>query len=348
LNIFLIHHRSPHHANISGYGRLVAYLDAQVLYGATWFPYIVAKILAGFHNQAKGIYNVGSVLKAVELYYALKKCRKEENIVHFLNGERDIRYLSFFKKRFPNTRFIATFHKPPEVLKKTITNGMALQKLDAAIAVGNKQGQFLKEWLQLKNVVYIPHGVDTKFFYPNPSVKREKSLLFVGQHLRDFDTLNATLPKLALAIDGLAVTVVIHPAYRGKIVSQEYVSIVSDVNDESLRTFYQEATVLYLPMHDSTACNSILEALACGLPIITSAVGGNYEYLKNTENLLIENRNTERYIEETVQILQNDKRLNEMGLRSREKALEMDWKSVANELHRFYSQCLIDTKQRKE
>lgn len=335
MNIFLIHHRSPHHANNSGYGRLMDYTDAKVIYGNTKFPFRIAKILAGFHSQSMGNYNVGSVLKAIELYQLLKKHNGQKNIVHFLNGERDVRYLDFFKRNFPNTKFCATFHKPSEVLNQTIPNPKALQKLDAAIAVGTNQVDFLKNWLQLENVAYIPHGVDTEFFVPNTSVKENNSLLFVGQHLRDFDTFNKTVPKLAEAIANLQIRVVIHPAYSSKIEPHSCVDILSDVNDEQLRTLYQQATLLYLPLLDSTACNSLLEAMACGLPIITSGVGGNAGYLKNT-NILVESGNVDGFIDETIALLQDELRLTNMGKSSRDRAVELEWEKVTRDINGFY------------
>lgn len=336
MNIFLIHHRSPHHANNSGYGRLMDYIDAKVVYGNTKFPFRIAKILAGFHSQSMGNYNVGSVLKAIELFQLLKKHKGQKNIVHFLNGERDIRHLGFFKRKFPNTKFCATFHKPPEVLKETISNSKALRKLDGAVAVGANQVNFLKDWLQLENVAYIPHGVDTEFFVLNTSIKENNSLLFVGQHLRDFDTFNITVPKLAAAIASLQIRVVIHPAYSSKIEPRSCVDILSDVNDEQLRTLYQQATLLYLPLMDSTACNSLLEAMACGLPIITSNVGGNAGYLKNTSNILVESGNVDGFIEETIALLQDEFRLTNMGKASRDRAMKLEWAKVARDINGFY------------
>ncbi len=334
MNVFLIHHRSPHHASNSGYGRLLDYLDAKVVYGRTKFPFRLAKILATFHSQVMGNYNVGSVLKAIELYQLLKKRRGQKNVVHFLNGERDIRHLGFFKRSFPNTKFCATFHKPPEILKETITNTAALQKLDGVIAVGANQVDFLKDWLQLENVTYIPHGVDTKFFVPKPSIKKKNTLLFVGQHLRDFDTFNRTVPKLAARIVNLRINVVIHPAYNSKIEPHSYIDILSDVNDEELRTLYQEASLLFLPMLDSTACNSLLEAIACGLPIITSDVGGNFSYLSSTGSVLIKNESN--FSVEIISLLKSQKRLNEAGEASRKKAELLAWEIVALQLDKFY------------
>lgn len=332
----MIHHRSQHHASNSGYGRLMDYLDAEVIYGSTKFPYRLAKIFAGFQTQAKGNYTTGSTLKAIELYKQLKENKGQNNVVHFLNGERDIRHLGFFKRSFPNTRFCASFHKPPEILKQTIPNPAALQKLDAAIAVGINQVDFLKDWLQIDDIAYIPHGVDTQFFVPDIYNKKRNTLLFVGQHLRDFETFNKTVPTLAEKVKDLKVNVVIHPAYKDKILPHSCVNILTGVKDEQLRLLYQEASLLYLPMLDSTACNSLLEAMACGLPIITSKVGGNEIYLKDTSNVLCESGNVGKFIDETVALLQVESRLEAIGKTSRKKALELEWSNIAKDVQGFY------------
>ena len=311
-------------------------MDADVIYGSTKFPYRLAKIFAGFQTQAKGNYTTGSTLKAIELYQLLKENKGQNNVVHFLNGERDIRHLGFFKRSFPNTKFCATFHKPPEILKQTIPNPVALQKLDAAIAVGINQVNFLKDWLQIDDVAYIPHGVDTQFFVPDVSKKKRNTLLFVGQHLRDFETFNETVPTLVEKVKDLKVNVVIHPAYKDKILPHSCVNILTGVKDEQLRLLYQEASLLYLPMLDSTACNSLLEAMASGLPIVTSKVGGNGNYLKDTSNVLIESGNDVKFIDETVALLQDKSRLEAIGKTSRKKALELEWSNIAADVQGYY------------
>lgn len=340
MNVFIVHHRSSHHARQSGYGRLVDFIEAEVIYGNPVLPYRAARFFSKFFSDSKGIYNSSSFYKNLELYSKLKKVRYEENVVHFLNGERDIRHLRFFKKRFPKTRFCATFHKPPEILKDIIPDPSELRFLDGAICVGINQVDFLKKWLETEIIQYIPHGVDTGFFNPDPEGIKEDYILFVGQHLRDFRMLNNTVPALLDAFNNLHLKAVVHHAFRDKVAAHPKIEIYSGISDCELREFYQKTRFLYLPMTDSTACNSVLEALACGLPIVTSRVGGTPEYLKNTENYLIAPGETaeKEFVQKAKDLLRAPEYvLSEIGKSSRKKVLEYEWEKLATRVRKFYA-----------
>ena len=189
----------------------------------------------------------------------------------------------------------------------------------------------------LEKVRYIPHGVDTDFFKPDPRVKKENTLLFVGQHLRDFEMFNKTIPKIAEMIIDLKVNIVLHPSYVSKIEQHPNMEIFTSVDDERLLKLYQEATALYLPMLNSTACNSILEAMACGLPIITSNVGGNMTYLETTSNIIIENADKDDFIRETISLLRNNDQLESIGNTSRNRAESLNWERVALKINNLYT-----------
>ena len=336
MKTILIHHRSSHHAQNSGYSRLVDYMpDAKVLSGERQMPYRLAKFIGGYNNQGAGLYDSSSVQKEIQLYKMLKQ-NKKPTVVHYLNAERDVRYAVKYLKR-KQVNYCATFHKPPTLLKQTITNVSYLKALDGAICVGSNQVGFIKDWLGLEQVYYIPHGVDTTFFTPRINRKENTwHILFVGQHLRDFKTFNDCIPKILEQLPQARASVVLRPEYVSKIKFHSRVQVFSGINDVELRNFYRNAGVLFLPLLDATACNSLLEAMACGLPIITSHVGGTVEYLKHTENVMCENNKPDSFIEACVTLLKDEDQLERLGENSRKKALDYSWDKIALQVEHFY------------
>jgi len=342
MNKLIIHHRSSHHARYSGYARLIDFLDkSQVVQGKNILPYRLAKGISQLSDQQAGLYDSKSVQKEVELYRLLRKIQTP-GIVHYLNGERDVRYLLNYKKASRSTKFCASFHKPPEILKATVKNIRYLKQLDAAICVGANQVDFIKKWLGIDQVKYIPHGVDTTFFKPLIHKRFAKKMLFVGQHLRDFEMLNKTIPEILAKDPSASLDVVLKKEFQAQIkLTSDRVRIHTGIDDDKLKQFYQEADFLYLPLLDATACNSILEGLASGLAIITSAVGGNMAYLNGSENFLIPADDEEQFVHTALDLLAKPDKCQKIGQSSRELSFRYDWNNVAKEVEAFYQEMLV-------
>ena len=138
----------------------------------------------------------------------------------------------------------------------------------------------------------------------------------------------------------IEVNVVIHEAYQKKVAVHKNLYVHSGVSDEQLRCFYQKSSVLFIPLTDVTACNSVLEAMASGLPIVSTDVGGNSDYFKKTKNILLKRNSTvEKYSEAIHQIINDDLSLN-ISNSSRNKALEYAWHITAKRINDFYYSCL--------
>ncbi|MGR7812004.1 glycosyltransferase family 4 protein [Lacinutrix undariae] len=333
-----VHHRSKHHAVNSGYSKLLDYYPNHIVVrGAPTIPYSLAKMAAKMSHQNAGLYNAGSVFKEIELYKTLRKLSANKSLVHYLNGERDIRYLMHSKPFLKGATFCATFHKPPTVLNTLITNDTYIKRLDGAVVVGAQQVDYVKERFKIENVAYIPHGVDTSFFKPKSRAEISPVLLFVGQHLRDFETFNTCVPILASKIKDLKIQVVIREDFLKYITPHSSLQLFSDLNDVQLRTKYQDASALFLPLLDSTACNSILEAIACGLPVITTDVGGNSVYLEGTGTCLATPYDIDNLIAITLSVLKEESKLKALGEAVRQKSLTYDWRIISDHIQKFHN-----------
>ena len=338
MKTIFVHHRSGHHATNSGYSKLIDYYNnVSVVNAKPSLPFKLAKSIAGMSNQKAGLYNAGSVFKELELYKTLRASKNEANLVHYLNAERDIRHILKMSKTIKNTIFCGTFHKPPIALDRLIKKNTYIKRLHGAIAVGKNQVDYIKNNFKIDEVAYIPHGIDTNFFIPKIHKYKQPTLLFVGMHLRDFEAFNYTIPILFEKIKNLKVQVVINKYFLHLIKPQSFIEVFTDLDDVELREKYQEASLLYLPMIDSTACNSILEAMACGLPIITNDVGGNKDYMSETDSILVPFNDNNYLIDATISLLKNEDKLKEIAVKSRNKVKEFDWAIISDKISKFHA-----------
>lgn len=329
-----ISHTPPHHSSYSGYSKLLKHLPVANLTGThSWVPYSWRKAFAGLLNQSMGLYDSNSVQKELALSYRMLK--QGNGLAHFLNGERDIRFSTSIK-RIRNWNFVATFHKPPAVLRLNLPDVRYISELDGAIAVGVNQLDQLAEMTGSDRVKFIPHGVDTDFFRPVSTDWDQQSILFVGYHLRDFEMLGKVAEIIRKRFARFTLHMVVDNFTSSKLPFIQNAVVHADISDESLVSLYQRSATLLLPLQDVTACNSILEALACGLPVVTTKLPGHSGYLH--DGCAFQTRQGDpTTMADAVIALMEDKKLNErMRLASRNQSMQFSWPVVAKQMMDYY------------
>lgn len=332
-NIVIIRHASSHHSGFSGYAQLIKHLNFPVISGfKSWLPYRIKKFVSERVDKSTGLYDTVSLQKEIELIW--KMVTKSRGLAHFLNGERDIHY-STYVKGFRDWQQIATFHKPPAVLKSVIRSNKFIGSLDGAIAVGVNQVDYLTKVVGINQVRFIPHGVDINFFFPDDSRRDGHAAIFVGYHLRDFEILQSIVDRVSAHIPDFKLHIVGDQNVFRNVVNQSNIIIHSSVSNETLRELYQRSSLLLLPLRDVTACNTILEALACGLPIVTNRLDGHYGYL-NSRNSLQLQRNATEMANAVIEVLENENLNKEMSFASRSASVNFSWPIISTQTAEFY------------
>ena len=118
--------------------------------------------------------------------------------------------------------------------------------------------------------------------------------------------------------------------------------LLGSVNNKQKKELFQKASFFVLPSYNEGLPISILEALASGLPVISTNVGGIPELIEDGVNgFLIEPGDLENLANKMIVLANNRKLCNLMGTKNTEKAMgELDVKLYTKRLVEIYRETL--------
>ena len=181
--------------------------------------------------------------------------------------------------------------------------------------------------VESSRVEVIPYGADIERFKP---AKREKDdrfrLLFVGQLSQRkgikylLEAVAAlTVPRLELMLVGGVVG-----SGHGLAAYREHFTHVSNVPHHDVHRYFQQADVFVYPSLYEGSAIAIYEALASGLPVITTPNSGSM-VRDGVEGFIVPIRDVEA-LKEKILLLYEDRELREtMGTNARKRAEEFTW-----------------------
>lgn len=287
MKIFYLNDNWPWFGEHQCYGRLVHYVRAQ-----NKDTHEVA-IQYGLKNRLAGkIYSVlsgrpsrrDSVFADAEWRYGLRaRSFKDKNaFYHVLFFDNHYQMFESLRSGLP--RLIATIHHPP-ARPMTAEMTASLRGVSALVVMFKEGVPFFEKYTGKGKVKFIHHGVDTDFF--QPALKKNetdiKNLFFTGQNGRDLNMLKRVFLKLIEKNHRIRLILLVPKEFRksrelAALADHEAVEWHSQMSEEKVREVYQKSYLLLLPLIDSGVNNAIVEALACGLPPVTTDVGGVRDY----------------------------------------------------------------------
>jgi len=223
----------------------------------------------------------------------------------------------------------------------------AWRKANLNLAVSEVDARVIEKIIQKKCVV-IPNGVDIKHF-ENFKPNRQRSgitLLFVGD-FKYFTNQNAVnflvkkiWPKIKNQISKASLKLVgRNPNSLITNLAGNGVQINSQIDD--IRQAYASADILVAPMRIASGTNiKILEAMAAGLPVVTTSVGIEGIRAKKGKEVIIANQ-PDNFASEVIALASNKKRQQELSLAGKKLVEKLyDWPQIARKLERAYQELI--------
>jgi glycosyltransferase involved in cell wall biosynthesis len=179
----------------------------------------------------------------------------------------------------------------------------------------------------LVSACVIPNGVDLEMFSPGDrdeararlGLSREAHVLvFAAQGARtnpykDFSTLRAALEVIGAATGPSVVAVALGESAEDERLGRVLLRSEAFVERERVAAFLRAADVY---VHATRADNhplAVLEALACGTPVVSAHVGGIGEQLRGDTGLLVEPEDPAALAAAVSELLADDERRQRMG-----------------------------------
>jgi glycosyltransferase involved in cell wall biosynthesis len=131
-----------------------------------------------------------------------------------------------------------------------------------------------------------------------------------------------------------------------KLKIENIVTFVGEVPNKEVFEYMTASDVLVLPSLSEGFPNVILEAMASGLPIIATKVGGVPEIINNEVNgFLIDPKNPQQICEKILLIFKDEKLREKISQNNKMEAKKYSWESVIDNLEKVYYK-ITDIKNR--
>jgi glycosyltransferase involved in cell wall biosynthesis len=180
-------------------------------------------------------------------------------------------------------------------------------------------------------IVAIPNAVDTDFFTPAPEKRApEPTVLYVGRLvqgkdpatlLQSFKIVTRNLPNARLEIVGNGPLRAKLDAIIRSMSLESAVRLIPGSVD--IRPYLEKAWLFAMSSIREGSPNVIIEAMATGLPVVATRVGGIPELVEDGRTgKIVEPGNIKGLADALTDLLKNEKRRHEMGLRARKRVLD--------------------------
>ena len=296
----------------------------------------------------------------VSVFIFLYKRRKEYTIIHcHIVQEFQTIIAVIFKYLFKKKVIVKMSSSGDTSDLKVLKDGMFgklffrwVRHVDVIVSVCKKSSmEILKNGFSKERVVEIPNGVDIKKFTKGTDkAKREqRNITFIGRldSYKGVDFLLNGFKGLLSKVNSVRLVIVGDGPDETKFINMARDLAIQNVVNfkgrrEDILSELYKTDIFVLPSLSEGMSNVLLEAMACGLPVVATLVGGNGDLIKDRYNgILIPPRDSTRLSEVLLELLENEELVQRLGKEAR-KTIERNYSidQVVDKYIKLYNQLL--------
>lgn len=212
-----------------------------------------------------------------------------------------------------------------------------------AITVVSKEAYAYYEALGFK-IQQIPNAIDVESLPKNKEKKYEKQIIFAGRLSKEkgVGVLLEICKKLS---DDIDIIILGAGPETDKIKdisnSKKNVHFLGYLPKEKIIPLIRGSDILIQPSLNEGISSTILEAMACKIPIIATNVGGNMELIKhNQTGFLVDPNSSSQFLDLINYVFSNVDKINLITNNAFVKIHNYDWKNVGNLYLKLYEKLL--------
>lgn len=352
--VLWLRERFPWMGSHSGYDRLFEAMPSWVpgQYRSVWkSPGTLSprlRRLLGFPARKAALnplYSEESLLAEIRCFMECLVFRPD--LVHVTHVENDLGVLAGLCRRIRKP-LVGSIHQPASWWVRNHARPGILGGLSAAVVFSRRDAAYFEKFLPGK-IRFVPHGVDTEFFrskWDAPAAEEGPRCLFAGKWMRDTETLAEVVKKVIAANPAAGFDMLVPQWCRdeaglGRLARDPQVRWHEGLTDQALSALYRRAGLILLPLKDGSANNALLEAMASGLPVVSTRAGGVEDYADGSFAELFEPGDSAGMAEAVLRLL-GDRALQERRGRAARVAAEekFSWARIAGETREVYAEVL--------
>jgi len=224
---------------------------------------------------------------------------------------------------------------------------LALLKIPYIITVCPQIKDLIRKFTNSK-IFVVPNGIDLEYIQKIQPTKKFNypTIFYIGviNKRKGVHDLIRAIPLVKNKVRNVKLYIAGNGPYLNKLKQLirdlnlgENVTFLGFVSDNEKFAYMKSTDVFVLPTYWESFPFVVIEAMACGKPIITTDVGGNSLAVTDKVNgYLIKPGDWQKLAEKIIYIFNNKKIINKMGEESKKKAQDFDWFNIAKQTREVY------------